>query len=154
MYLNKMFLRIATGKGILSCFPRLHLLLILEFLLPLEETEFMRITEEREHCTNMSGRRTRFINVQVDLSKIARLVGALAIEVTKERVKDILSRKWIEEKDGMYFMEDTIQRILYLRHHPVENRTEGIAEGRIQACSMQMHMHRSKIDKYTDICVI
>lgn len=50
----------------------------------------MRITEEREHCTNMSDRSTRFINVQIDLSKIARLVGALAIEVTKERVKDIL----------------------------------------------------------------
>lgn len=53
----------------------------------------MRITEEREHCTNMSSRSTRFINVQVDLLKIARLVGALAIEVTKEHVKDILSRK-------------------------------------------------------------
>ena len=68
-------------------------MLILEFSLPLEETEFMRITEEREHCTNMSSRSTRFINVQVDLLKIARLVGALAIEVTKEHVKDILSRK-------------------------------------------------------------
>lgn len=54
----------------------------------------------------------------------------------------------------MYFMEDTIQRILYLWQHPVENRTQGIPEGWIQACSLQMHMHRSKIDKYTDLCVI
>lgn len=71
----------------------------------------MRITEEREHGTNMSDRSTRFINVQVDLSKIARLVGALAIEVTKESVKDILSRKWIEEKDvfyGRYDSKDSI----------------------------------------------